>query len=51
MVGSEYIANTVDSSLCKEGPVYSNNTLLEMNTKPYNEVICPYCKTVGSWTT
>jgi len=50
MFGAEYISNTVDSTLYKDGPVYSNNALLEINTKPYGEVVCPYCKSIGSWT-
>lgn len=51
MFGAEYIANTVDSSLSQGGPIYSNSVLLEVNTKPYGEIICPHCKSVGSWTT
>lgn len=51
MVGPEYIANTVDSSLCQEGPMYSNQTLLDLNTKPYNQITCPFCKSIGNWTT
>lgn len=51
MFGAEYIAQTVDSSLSKDGAVYSNSNLLEINSRPYSEVICPYCKSVGSWTT
>lgn len=51
MVGSEYIANTVDSSLAIDGPMYSNSTLLDLNTRPYHQIVCPYCKSVGNWTT
>lgn len=50
MFGAEYIANTVDSSLCQNGPIYSNNALLEINTKPFGEVVCPYCKSISSYT-
>lgn len=50
MVGPEYIANTVDASLCQEGPMYSNQTLLDLNTKPYSQITCPFCKSVGNWT-
>ena len=51
MSGAEYIANTVDSSLANEWPIYSNAALLEINSKPQGQVVCPYCKTIGSWTT
>ncbi len=51
MFGAEYIANTVDSSLAKEGPIYSNAALLDLNTRPYQDILCPYCKTSGHWTT
>lgn len=51
MIGSEYIANTVDSSLCQDGPMYSNQTLLNLNTKPYSQITCPYCQSIGNWTT
>ena len=50
MVGSEYIANTVDSTLCQGGPMYSNQTLLDLNERPYSQIVCPYCKSVGTWT-
>lgn len=50
MVGAEYIANTVDASLCQQGPMYSNQTLLDLNSKPYSQITCPYCKSIGTWT-
>lgn len=50
MVGSEYIANTVDTSLCQDGPMYSNQTLLDLNMKPYQNITCPFCKATGHWT-
>lgn len=49
MVGAEYISNTVDTSLCNDGPMYSNSALLSLNVKPYHQIICPYCHTTGQW--
>lgn len=49
MVGAEYISNTVDSSLCNGDGIYNNNALLDLNTKPYNQIICPYCHSTGQW--
>lgn len=49
MVGAEYLSNTVDSSLCNDGPMYSNSTLLDLNVKPYHQIVCPYCHTTGQW--
>lgn len=50
MVGAEYIANTVDSSLSTDWPIYSNSALLDINTRPYSQIVCPYCKATGQWT-
>ncbi len=49
MVGAEYISNTVDSSLCYGDGIYSNSALLNLNTKPYSQVVCPYCHSTGQW--
>lgn len=49
MYGPEYLAHAIDSTVSHSGAYYPDSALLELSTRPDNQITCPYCHTSGDW--